>query len=328
MSAKHLTVIVPCYNESAGLSALFARLNPVLGDLSGPAEILLVDDGSSDDTWATIQQLVAQNPVPVRALKLSRNFGKEAALSCGLHHADGEFVIMLDADLQEPPELIPDMLQAAANGADTVVAIRRRRDTDGFFKRVTAAAFYAVMRRTADVKITPQAGDFRLLSQRMVRALDQYPERSRFMKGLFASLGFKQVVVEFDREPRRKGKTKFGFWRLWNFALDGITSFSSLPLRVWGYVGAVLALISFVYASFIVIRTLMFGVDVPGYASLFTALLFFSGIQLLSIGILGEYIARLFVEVKARPLYLLDDSAGFEEAQLSRAQQRSPHSRA
>jgi glycosyltransferase involved in cell wall biosynthesis len=276
--------------------------------------IIAVDDGSIDGTFEAWQSVAQeQSEISVRVIRFSRNFGKEIAISCGLQNSRGDAAIVMDADLQDPPELIPEMLQHWQQGFDSVIAVRSNRDSDSAMKRFTAKAFYSLMSRIADIDLPPQAGDYRLLSARLVLTLNAYPERTRFMKGLFASLGFKQKLIHFERSARNQGTSSFSFWKLWNFALDGITSFSSLPLRIWGYFGFLLAFTGFLYALYIILRTLFLGVDLPGYPSILVFILFFSGIQLISIGILGEYIGRLFTEVKQRPMYLVSESFGFEK---------------
>lgn len=309
-----INLIVPCFNEAQSLPELMQRLLPVCREAEAEFTIIAVDDGSIDGTFEAWQtEALKQTEIGIRVIRFSRNFGKEIALSCGLQNSHGDAAILMDADLQDPPELIPEMLQHWQQGFDSVIAVRSNRDSDSAMKRFTARAFYSLMSRIADIDLPPQAGDFRLLSARLVLTLNAYPERTRFMKGLFASLGFKQKMLYFERSPRNQGKSGFSFWKLWNFALDGITSFSSLPLRIWGYFGFLLALTGFLYALYIIFRTLIQGVDLPGYPSILVFILFFSGIQLISIGILGEYIGRLFTEVKQRPMYLVAESFGFEK---------------
>ena len=309
-----IALIVPCFNEADSISGFLVRVLAACPPETADFTVIAVDDGSSDGTFAVWEAAAVDYPeLTIRVIRLSRNFGKEIAISCGLQHADADAVIVLDVDLQDPPELIPQMIEQWQSGFDSVIAIRGKRDSDGAFKRISASWFYSLMGRIADIEIPRQAGDFRLLSRRLVQALNAYPERTRFMKGLFATLGFDQKLLYYEREARSAGSSRFSLWKLWNFALDGITSFSSLPLRIWSYFGLLLALTGFVYASFIIIRALIFGVDLPGYPSILVFILFFSGIQLISIGILGEYIGRLFTEVKQRPMYLIDKSFGFAE---------------
>jgi glycosyltransferase involved in cell wall biosynthesis len=309
-----IALIVPCFNEADALPAFIERVASVCSPDDASFQIIAVDDGSTDHTFeAWKKHAEAITDIDLQVIRLSRNFGKEIAISCGLQHCDADAAIVMDVDLQDPPELIPQMIEHWQAGFDSVIAVRKRRESDSAFKRLSAAGFYSLMSRIADVEIPAQAGDFRLLSRRLVLALNAYPERTRFMKGLFATLGFEQKLLYYDRSPRSSGKSRFSLWKLWNFALDGITSFSSFPLRIWSYFGLLLALTGFVYATFIVVRVLIFGVDLPGYPSILVFILFFSGIQLISIGILGEYIGRLFTEVKQRPMYLVDESYGFDE---------------
>jgi len=314
MTAKKplIALIVPCYNEAASLKEYFSQVTVILPVDRFEMRIIGIDDGSTDGTFEAWKECAAAYPeIEVRVIRLSRNFGKEIAISCGLQHCEADAAVIMDVDLQDPPELIPEMIEQWQAGYDSVIAVREKRDSDSVLKRLSASVFYALMGRIADVEIPAQAGDFRLLSKRLVLALNAYPERTRFMKGLFATLGFKQKVLYFERSARSSGPSRFSLWKLWNFALEGITSFSSLPLRIWSYFGLFLALTGFAYASYIILRTLIFGVDLPGYPSILVFILFFSGIQLISIGILGEYIGRLFIEVKQRPMYLIDESFGF-----------------
>lgn len=309
-----IALIIPCYNEAAALAEFIERLSSACSPDLADFLIIAIDDGSSDGTFDAWKNHAGHIPgFEVQVIRLSRNFGKEIAVSCGLQHCQADAAIIMDVDLQDPPELIPQMIEHWQAGFDSVVAVRKTRESDSAFKRFSASLFYSLMGRIADVEIQSQAGDFRLLSGRLVLALNAYPERTRFMKGLFATLGFEQKILYYDRSPRSRGSSRFSLWKLWNFALDGITSFSSVPLRIWSYFGLLLALTGFVYATFIVLRALIYGVDLPGYPSILVFILFFSGIQLISIGILGEYIGRLFTEVKQRPMYLVDDSFGFDE---------------
>ena len=306
-----LSVIVPIYNEADGLGLFFAKVEPILEDLAAAHgrsyEIICVDDGSGDETYRCLTEHRRRNPA-IRILRLSRNFGKEAALSAGLDSSVGDAVVPIDADLQDPPELIPAMVDKWLEGYDVVYAVRRRRRGDGAIKRLTARAFYRLYNRLADTAIPFDTGDFRLLDRRVVDALGSIPERSRFMKGLFTWVGFHQIGIPYDREPRASGTSKWVYWRLWNFAIDGITSSSTVPLRIWSYIGVLLALCSFFYGGFLILRTLVLGADAPGYASIMTVMLFLGGVQLLTLGILGEYLGRAYIEVKRRPLYILENA--------------------
>ncbi|MEQ8828784.1 MAG: glycosyltransferase family 2 protein [Alphaproteobacteria bacterium] len=299
-----LSLVIPMFNEEDGLDILFDRLCPVLDGIGEPYEILCVDDGSRDGTLAALAKIQDRVPQLVIA-ELSRNFGKESALSAGLDIARGQAVIPFDADLQDPPEVIPDLVAKWRDGFDVVLARRTDRRAEGAMKRFTAWAFYRTHNVLAEHPIPNNVGDFRLMDRRVVDVLTRLPERRRFMKGLFAWVGFKTAIVDFERASRAAGDTKWNYWKLWNFALEGITSFSSLPLRFWSYIGAAVAAISFLYAAFIVLFTLFAGIDVPGYASLLVIVLFLGGLQLLSLGLLGEYVGRIYAEVKGRPLYVL-----------------------
>jgi polyisoprenyl-phosphate glycosyltransferase len=306
-----ISIVVPLHNEEPNIPYLFERLTTVLNQLHLSYEIVCVDDGSRDNTLKCLIEQHNRNPV-IKVMSLSRNFGKELALSAGIDYATGDAVIPIDADLQDPPELIENLVAKWREGYDVVHATRRSRQGETWLKRFTASAFYRVIGRMSTVPIPPDTGDFRLLDRRVVEVLKQMPERTRFMKGLFAWVGFKNTAIFYDRSERYKGRTKWNYWRLWNFAVDGITSFSSVPLKVWSYLGLVLSILAFLYASFLIIRTLILGVDVPGYASLMVVILFLGGVQLITLGIIGEYLGRVYEEVKRRPLYLVRDTYGFE----------------
>jgi polyisoprenyl-phosphate glycosyltransferase len=300
-----ISLVVPFYNECAAVDAFFAHIVPVLEAIKSIRfEIVCINDGSSD---GTLEKLVAASArdARVRVVDLTRNFGKEAALTAGLDEASGDAVIPMDADLQDPPSLIPVMIDHWLDGAEMVAAKRTNRACDTFAKRTAAALYYRVHNALSDVKLPENVGDFRLMDRVVVNALKSLPERRRFMKGLFAWVGFRTVIIEYQREPRCAGKSKFSGWRLWNFALEGITSFSTVPLRSWTYIGLAIALLAFCYGGLIVGRTLLFGNPVPGYASLISILLFMGGIELIGIGVIGEYIGRIYHETKARPVYLV-----------------------
>ncbi len=317
-----LSLIIPCFNESEGIGALSDALHRVMEALDAESvEIVAIDDGSSDDTFERLMSWREQCP-EVQVIRLARNFGKEAAMTCGLHLASGRSVVILDADLQDPPELIPAMLERWRAGADMVLAHRSLRDEDGWFKRISAAAFYRLMGMLARNRVPANVGDFRLMDRRVVDALLHLPEKTRFMKGLMNYVGFKVEIIDYVRPARHAGVSRWSIWRLWNLALEGITSFSTAPLRAWGYLGFLFAFLALLYASFIVIRTLIWGVDVPGYASLATLILFFSGLQMFSIGILGEYLARIFIETKNRPLYVVQQIEGFDADWIEGQRQR------
>ena len=309
-----LSVVVPVYNEEQNLDYLFERLTSVLNRLNMTYEIVCVNDGSKDNTIERLIEHHQQNPA-IKVVNLSRNYGKEIALSAGLDYANGNAVIPIDADLQDPPELIGELVEKWREGYDVVYATRRSRQGESWVKRFTANVFYRTIDGLSQVPIPRNTGDFRLLDRRVVEALKRMPERNRFMKGLFAWVGFKQTSVIYDRPSRYKGETKWNYWKLWNFAIDGITSFSFLPLKVWSYVGLLVSIPSLFYAGFLLIRTLVFGRDLPGYASIMVAVLFLGGVQLVSLGVLGEYLGRVYEEVKGRPLYLVRESYGFDSNQ-------------
>ncbi len=302
---RKISIVVPFYNEGEGVDHFYDALSPSLDKLARfDFEVVCVDDGSTDNTLQKLTAIVEKDS-RYQVIELSRNFGKEAALTAGLDIATGDAVIPIDADLQDPPELIPKMIEAWSNGADVVLARRVDRSSDSFLKRKTAELFYCFHNRLSSIQIPENVGDFRLLDRIAVDALKQLPEQNRFMKGLFAWIGFKTAVVDYVRNPRAAGATKFSGWKLWNFALEGVTSFSSTPLKFWTYIGGLGALTSLLYASFIIMKVLVYGVDVPGYASTFVAVLFFGSVQLISIGMLGEYIGRIYIEAKNRPVYLV-----------------------
>ena len=301
-----ISAVVPFLNEAATLPVLFAELEQQLGVLGLPWELVLVDDGSSDGSLEVVRdQLQQRRELKATVLSLSRNFGKEAALTAGLQASRGDVVVPLDADLQDPPELIGAMLEQWRQGFDVVYAVRRRRAGESNTKRLTAFGFYRLMGRLSSTAIPADTGDFRLMDRCVVEALLQLPERSRFMKGLFAWVGFRQSAISYDRDARQGGKSNWNYWKLWNFALDGITSFSRVPLQVLSGSGVAIAFLALLYGGWMVLRTLVFGIDLPGYASLMTAVLFLGGVQLIGLGMLGEYLGRVFEEVKARPLYLV-----------------------
>jgi glycosyltransferase involved in cell wall biosynthesis len=301
-----LSIVVPAYNEDAVLPEFHARLAGVL-DQSGldDAEIVYVNDGSRDLTLQVMRALRVRDP-RVAIVDLSRNFGKEVALTAGLDHARGDAVVVIDADLQDPPELIPALVERWREGFDVVYAQRMARDGETRLKRASAFLFYRVLRRVSRVQVPADTGDFRLLSRRAVDALRQLREHHRFMKGLFAWIGFPQAAVPYRRDPRRAGATKWSYWKLWNFALDGLTSFTIAPLKLATYLGLATALVAFGYGSFIIGLTLVYGNPVAGYPSLLVVVLFLGGVQLFFIGVIGEYLGRIFNETKQRPLYFLN----------------------
>ena len=301
-----LSVVVPIFNEAEVIDHFLTETRPVLDATGLQYEFVFIDDGSRDSS-ADILAGHLKNGLPGRLVALSRNFGKEAALSAGLENTRGDIAVIIDADLQDPPELIHQMIEGWRAGYDVVYGLRVDRSSDTMMKRSTADMFYRTFNRLANIKMPANAGDFRLIDRAVIDALIRLPERNRFMKGLFAWVGFPAMAVPYERPERRAGTGKFNYWKLWNFALDGLTGFTTLPLRVWFYGGAFIAFLSFIYAIYLTLRTLIFGIDVPGYNSLMVGLLFFSGVQLLSIGMIGEYIARLFNESKQRPVYITQD---------------------
>lgn len=300
-----LAIIIPVHNEAEVLPLCVARLRAALAHEAVQTQLVFVDDGSRDASWRVIAELAAADP-DIRGIKLSRNFGKEAALTAGLDRVDADAVVVMDADLQDPPEVIPQFLARWREGYDVVYGLRQSRSGESWLKRTTAGGFYRVIQRFSDTPIPRDTGDFRLMSARAVAELRRLRERNRFMKGLFAWIGFPQIAVPYERPQRAAGTTKWNYWRLWNLALDGITAFSTLPLRIATYVGAATALFAFCYGLWVFIKTLAFGVDLPGYASIMVTMVFLGGVQLVALGIIGEYLGRLLIEAKQRPIYLLE----------------------
>ncbi len=310
-----LSLIVPVKDEEQAIAPFVARVTRVLdalADEDGGAlgwEVLFVDDGSQDATLAAIMA-ANQRDARVRGLSLSRNFGKEAALSAGLDHARGQAVVPIDVDLQDPPEVIGAMLDKWREGYEVVYGVRRDRMADSLPKRLTADLYYRAHNWLSEDKIPEHAGDFRLLDRKVVEVIRAMPERNRFMKGLFAWGGFRQTSVDYDRAERTVGTSKFNYIKLWRLAVDGLTSASTVPLRVWSYLGAAIAFLALFYAVFLIARTILYGIDVAGYASMMVAVLFLGGVQLLSLGILGEYVGRILVEAKRRPIYVVRQTIG------------------
>lgn len=304
-----LSLVVPMYHEEAVIDVFFTTVEAEMQALGESYEIICVNDGSKDATLAKLLAHRSRNPL-IKIIDLSRNFGKEVALSAGLDHAVGAAVIPMDADLQDPPSLIRDFVAKWREGYDVVYGVRASRLNDDPLKRFTAGWFYKLYNALAPLKIPADTGDFRLLDRRVVEVLKALPERNRFMKGLFNWVGFKQTGISYERQGRVAGVSKWGYWRLWNFALDGITSFSTLPLRVWSYVGFAIATIAFGYAMFLIFHTLFTGSDVAGYPSLMVVMLFLGGLQMMGLGVLGEYLGRMFHETKRRPPYIVNHTYG------------------
>lgn len=303
-----ISCVLPAYNEADNLSRLLPQLSHALAELSGQHEIIVVDDGSNDRTESLLQSLGQQ--LPLRWIQLSRNFGKEAAITAGLKEVSGDVVILMDADGQHPLSCLPSFLKQWRAGYDMIYGVRRNRDDESWLKRYLTRQFYRLLNRMADTEIQPDAGDFRLMDRRVVEAINALPETSRMMKGLYSWVGFKTKAVKFDVEQRLNGKTSFSLKNLFSLAVTGVTAFSSLPLRIWVLIGAAISFLSLFYGATVFIHTLIAGGDVPGWPTLTVSLFFLGGIQLLSIGIVGEYVARVFNEVKGRPIYIVDQRGG------------------
>lgn len=306
-----VSLVVPCYNEHETVETFVKTVDEKLESIKDHLEIVFVDDGSKDDTAAIIERL-QKDDERISLIKLSRNFGKEAAMSAALDLVKGDALVMMDVDLQDPPELVLEFVRCwREEGVDNVYGIRTDRSQDTETKRMTSGGFYYVFNKLSSrVKIPSNAGDFRLIDRKVIDTLKQLPERNRFMKGLFAWPGFVSKGIGYKRPERVAGKTKWNYWKLWNFALDGISGFSSLPLRVWSYIGGAIGVLAILYMIFIFIKTVITGVEVPGYASLMSAILFLGSVQLISIGVLGEYLGRLGEEVKGRPVYVVSKITG------------------
>ena len=305
---RKISLVSPFYNEEKGVQAFFNRINEVFAPLAEryELEVIAINDGSRDQTYGELIKAKADNDY-LTIVDLSRNFGKEAAISAGLDFATGDAVIPIDSDLQHPPEVVIELIEKWEEGAEVVLAKRVDRETDRPIQKLTANYFYKLHNRISDIDIPADVGDFRLMDRKVVEALKTLSETRRFMKGLFAWVGFRTTTVEYKVAPREHGTTSFNTWKLWNFALEGITSFSSAPLRVWTYLGCAVSALSFVYAAYLLTKTMFFGADTPGYASIMITVLFASGVQLIGIGVLGEYVGRIFAESKKRPVYIVRD---------------------
>lgn len=304
ISGPELSIVIPLFNEAPMLSELLARLENTLASMSNRSEVILVDDGSSDSTWLEITGYAPRN-FNIRCIGLSRNFGKEAALTSGLHEICGQAVVILDADCQDPPELIPEMLQRWKRGAEVVNMQRRSRVGESWIKRKTSSLYYRLLGMLSEVPIPANVGDFRLLDRRVVDEINRLGERNRYMKGILAWPGFHQVTLEYDRQPRSAGTSKWNYWQLLSLAVSGITAFSNKPLRLASCMGTMVAFSAFAYGIWVLLRTLFYGDPVSGYPTMILVILFLGGIQLMTIGILGEYIGRIFTEVKNRPNYIV-----------------------
>ena len=307
-----LAIVAPFYNEAPHVSRFLDRVIAVLGGTGLDWSIVCVNDGSSDDTLANLIA-AREREARIKVIDLSRNFGKEYALTAGLDHAAADAVVLMDSDLQHPPEMLPAMVAKWREGAEVVYMVREERVDAGTLTRIGRKVFYLLFRLAADIRLPPEAGDFRLLDAAVVAAIRRLPERTRFMKGIYQWVGFRQVGLTYQEEARATGKTKRDPWRLIAFALDGISAFSNLPLQLWSLLGAVIAGLSLIYGASRILRTFLYGVDVPGYESLIVAILFLGGVQLLSLGVLGGYVGRIFNEVKARPLYIVRHTYGLDE---------------
>lgn len=319
-----VSLIIPVYNEEAAVPIFLDTVRPLLAAEKYAFELLFVNDGSGDGTLDFLLAAREQDP-RIKIVNFSRNFGKELALAAGFQAASGDAVIPMDVDLQDPPELITQFLRQWEAGYDVVIGVRKHRTSDTIFKRRSAALFYKFFNYLCGNRLVPNAGDYRLMNRASLDALNSLTERVRFTKGLYAWIGFQQTVVPYDRPPRVAGTSKWNAWKLWNFALDGITSFSTLPLRIWSYVGFVVALIGFLYAIFLVMRTLIFGADLPGYPSQMVVLLVLGGLILMSLGIIGEYLGRVFEESKGRPQYLVRSYIGFDSKMPKTSFTHCPH---
>ena len=306
VGAPELTVVVPAFNEQENILPTYERLVAALEQHVAGLEVLFVDDGSRDATWQRISELAARDP-RVRGISFARNFGHQAALTAGVDAASGRAVVIIDADLQDPPEVIPDMIARWREGYEVVYGQREQRDGETAFKKVTAAAFYRLLRRITKVEIPVDTGDFRLMGPRAVAAFRSLPERNRFIRGLVSWIGFPQIAVRYHRHARQAGETKYPLRRMVRLALDGITSFSFLPLRLATWLGFAVSLVSLLYIVVVIVLKVL-GINWPGYTSMMASILFLGGVQMVMIGVLGEYVARIFDEVKRRPLYLVGES--------------------
>ena len=309
-----LSIIVPCYNESEVVEKFFSAMvgnNGILNNLGLNCELVFINDGSKDNTLELLkaQKEIYRNKsnLDIKIVNLSRNFGKEAAMSAGFSVASGEAIVPMDADLQHPASLIPKFVELWRQGYDVVLAKRVNRQDESALKRFCSSIFYKLNNKISEIEIPQNVGDFRLFTKKVLNAINSLPENQRFMKGIFAWVGFRSITIEYEEQERIAGSSKFNGWKLWNFALQGITGFGTLPLRIWTYIGFIVSFLAFIYASFLILRTLIMGIDLPGYASLVVIILFLGGLQLIGIGILGEYVGRIYMESKRRPPFIIDE---------------------
>ena len=303
-----ISIIVPMHNEQEGINEFFSRITPILA-LEGSYEIICINDGSSDNTLDLLKEK-AKADKHIKILSFSRNFGKEPALTAGLDNCSGDCVIPIDADLQDPPELIPELVAKWKEGFKVVLATRRTRN-ESWLKRKSAGAFYSLIGRLSNIHIPKNTGDFRLMDRKVVEAIKLLPERTRFMKGLFAWAGFSTTTIYYDRPQRFAGTTSWNYIKLWGFALDGLFAFSTKPLKIWTYIGGIIASFAFIFGIYILLHTMLYGTNLPGYSSIMVVMLFLGGIQLMSLGIIGEYVGRIYRETKHRPLYIVEEKEGF-----------------
>jgi polyisoprenyl-phosphate glycosyltransferase len=325
MASPTLSIVAPAYNEERNIHAFLAAMIPVLEGIGETFEIIFINDGSRDNTLGMLAAAASQDP-RIKVIGLARNFGKDIALSAGLSYATGQAIIPIDCDLQHPPELIPQFVAKWREGYDMVLGVRSKRDEESWLRRTLSQTYYKVMRKMTSVEIPPNAGDFRLLDRKILDVINKMPERHRFMKGIFAWPGFKVTAIEFQANIRANDtRTSWSFFKLWSFALDGLFSFSTAPLKLWTYIGALSALGAFLYMMITIIQKLFWGITVPGYASVLIVLLFFNGLLLISNGIQGEYIARIFEEVKGRPLFVVGQTFGFDPVVAVPVQPTQPH---
>lgn len=312
MEKPEISLVVPMYNEEDVIGIFIEKIRSALDGIIPKYEIVFINDGSNDSTWEIIRKYANEDD-RIKGICLSRNFGKEAALSAGIDYAIGRSVIPIDCDLQDPPELIIDMYHKWKEGYQVVLARRADRSSDSFFKRFTSKQFYRIIDKMSDIRIPHNVGDFRLLDRAVIEVLKKFPEKKRFMKGLFASLGFKEYTLEYKRPVRAAGKTKWNYIKLCSLAIEGLVSFTTFPLKLWSYLGITISSLSFGYGLYLSFRTIFLGRVVPGYASMVVLLLFLNGLVLINLGIIGEYLSRVFYEVKNRPLYIVMDEVGISD---------------